>query len=343
MKIAFMCSSGSPIGIIPPDVYGRGVGGAELALVSLAETLASRGHTVSVYNNPRQEGTYGGVEYTPHRFLHREGLDALILFRTPWLPIQMLDCTKIFWSCDQYTAGDYDIDVFPFVDHTVCISPHHRDYHLNHYRVREESISYIDLGVRLQDYSQRVQKVKGRCIYCSVPDRGLPLLATMWPLIKQQVPWASLVITADYRLWGVPYAGDEKHRAMWEDSMDVVYMGKIPREKLCQEQMKAELMVYPCIYDELFCISAAECQVAGAVPVTTTSGALPTTVDVGVKIPLTEADFMETFISSVVSLLQNDKRLHSLQEKAKATRSRFNWERIAGEWEKLIGEKNGKW
>ena len=323
-----MCSSGSPIGVIPPDVYGKGVGGAELALISLAETLAARGHSVVVYNNPRQQGVYAGVRYYDH--YHFDIPDVLILFRTPWVAVEVLPCPTIFWSCDQYTAGDYDVDVFPYVNHTVCISPYHRDYHLTHYKVEKERISSIDLGVRLQDYEGSVKKVRGRCIYCSVPDRGLPLLNIAWPLIKEKVPWASLAITSDYRLWGVPYAGDEQHRAMWA-GMDVDYKGKIPRDELCQEQMKAQVMTFPCTYEELFCISAAECQVAGAVPVTTTMGALPTTVEVGVKLDLSSPDFMENFVEETVALLRDD----SLQEKARATRTRFDWHRIAAEWEEL--------
>jgi len=157
-----------------------------------------------------------------------------------------------------------------------------------------------------------------------------------------QVPDASLVITADYRLWGVSSAGDDSHRAMWAKlgEMDVQYLGKIPRDQLCIEQMQAEVMTFPCIYEELFCISAAECQVAGAVPVTSTFGALPTTVEVGVKIEYSpySSDFLDAFIRETVDLLQNDRRRHSLQEKAKATRTRFDWERIAEEWERLIGE-----
>jgi hypothetical protein len=41
--------------------------------------------------------------------------------------------------------------------------------------------------------------------------------------------------------------------------------------------LKAELHLYPCEYDELFCIAVAESQVAGAYTVTSNYGSLPTT------------------------------------------------------------------
>lgn len=349
MKIAFYCSSGSPIGIIPPDVYGRGLGGAELSLVSLAETLASRGHQVVVYNNPRKIGHWNGVSYCPLGWFasvmpRADVLDAFILFRTPWLPVQELTCPKLFFSCDQMTAGNYATDIFPLVDHTVCISPYHRNYHIDRYGVDPDRISWFDLGVRLQDYPEEVEKVPGRCIVCSVPARGHDILAKAWPLIKEQVSHASLVITGDYRLWGVPYAGDERERRLFADMEDVQYLGRIPRRELCVQQLKAQVMAYPGAYEEMFCISAAECQVAGAIPVTSSEGALPTTVDYGVNIPNEphSPEFLSEFVDGVVDVLNHPpSQARAMAREARASR-RFDWRRIAGQWEKLIESFSGE-
>ncbi|MHA2380530.1 MAG: glycosyltransferase family 4 protein [Candidatus Thorarchaeota archaeon] len=343
MKLAFVASSGSPTGITPPDLYGRGVGGAEIALISLTETLAARGHSITVFNNPSHPAVYDGVRYDFIHHFDESKLDAVILFRNPWENLKSLSLPVIFWSCDQQTEGDYNRDIFPFVTHSICISPYHRMYHIRRYGVDPEKISYIDLGVRLQDYKADVEKIKGRCIYCSQPDRGLTLLLWMWPKIKQEVPEASLVITADRRLWGVPYAGDERYRTQWQQvggkQLDINYLGRVGREELCEEQLKAELMTFPCTYEELFCVSAAECQVAGAIPVTSIMGALRTTVEAGVKVdyPTMSPDFVTEFLEATIDLLKSSVRQEEIREEARKTRSRFDWHRIAGEWETLIG------
>lgn len=347
MKIAFMCYGGSPTGVIPDDIYGRGVGGAEFGLLSLTETLAERGHEVFVYNNPRKVGKQNGVSFyrTSSFFPHHAngyGLDVFILFRTPWMGLSALGCPKIFFSTDQQTAGHFGSDIFPYVDHTVCISPYHREYFYRRYRHDPSRMTAIDLGVRLQDYAQDVQKVPGKCIYCSMPERGLEILHKAWPLIRQEVPHASLVITADRRLWGVDYPGDEHYRIMWEDQ-DVEYLGKIPRMELVRHQLESDVMAFPCAYEEMFCISSAECQVAGAIPVTSTMGALPTTVTVGEKIPFHphSPEFLEAFVGYVVRLLLSEgSSLHALQNKARGTRERFDWNNIAEQWEDLIGSLN---
>ena len=63
LKIDLYCNDGSPLGVTPPDIYGRGVGGAELSMMSWAETMARRGHQVRIYNNPLALGVHDGVEY----------------------------------------------------------------------------------------------------------------------------------------------------------------------------------------------------------------------------------------------------------------------------------------
>src|SRR5207244_6817836 len=67
-----------------------------------------------------------------------------------------------------------------------------------------------------------------------------------------------------------------------------------PTRRSSDLQLEAELMLYPCIFEEMFCISALECMAAGAVPVTTSTGALPTTVGAcGILIDLNKKDWKE--------------------------------------------------
>lgn len=336
LKIDLYCNDGSPIGIDPSYIYGRGVGGAELALMSWAETMAGRGHDVRIYNSPSRPDDYDGVKYLPQgSFVPSEGRDVFVLFRSPSPHLRTTKADKkIFWSCDQRTVGHYGRDVFPFVDKVVCISPYHVDYHKKHYEIDDDKITYIDLGVRLQDYNQEIEKVPGRCIFCSVPDRGLDLLRIMWPKIKERRPDASLVITADYRLWGSPSPRNHGHRMNWMSQPDVAFLGKISRHQLVKEQLAAVVHPYACTYEELFCISSAECQVAGATSITNDIGALATTNEYG-AMPgnILDSGWQERFIDTVVKTMDFDELGKQISEAAKY---RFDWQRICQEWEGLI-------
>ena len=68
MVIDILPVTGSPDGVNPDELEIKGVGGAELALISFAETMSKRGHNVRIYNDPRVENghkLFGGVWYLP--------------------------------------------------------------------------------------------------------------------------------------------------------------------------------------------------------------------------------------------------------------------------------------
>lgn len=335
-RIDVYCNDGSPLGIIPPDIYERGVGGAELSLMTWAETMVKRGHQVTIYNNPRDVGIYEGVAYRPQSdFRPRDRRDVYIAFRSPNHYTRLTNAeVRLFWSTDQQTVGNFATDIFPLVDRVVCISPFHVDYHKKRYGIENGKIGYFDLGVRQQDYWQEVEKVPGRCIFCSVPERGLSVLRSLWPHIKERAPHASLVITSDYTLWGAPNPLNHQHRLEWMHMPDVQFLGKIDRRRLAREQLAAECQPYPCTYQELFCISTAECQLSGAYPVTSDLGALPTTNQWGCVIPgsMMESDWQNDFVTQVANYLNGDIRADTNHFTAR----RFNWQTICQKWEYLI-------
>ena len=337
MDIGIVCSSGSPIGLIPEHVEGKGVGGAELALVTLAEVLAQRGHEVSVYNNPEVHGKHGSVVYRNVGEWSAHKHDTVIVFRTPFPQVRWSRAKKIFWSCDQYTEGNFSTDVFPYVDEVVTISPFHSKYFESAYGYRGAHV--IDLGVRTWEYNEHVPKVKNRFVFCSVPGRGLQYLRKAWDRIVKEYPDASLAITSDYRLWGSLDPLNQQHRAQWRDATGVNFHGRVLRSVMVKLQLEAELFAYPCTYDELFCISVAECQVAGAIPITSNAGALPTTNRFGIVLsgdPRT-VEWQEAFLETILAHLRRRDILEEASREARKSAPKvFNWDTVALAWEGIL-------
>lgn len=342
LKLDVLCNDGSPLGIIPSDVYGEGdrigIGGAELALMTLCQAWAEQGHKVRLYNNPRRQEPSLFTQHPIDTFIPQEDRDILIIFRSPNHRIGDAKGKKVWWSCDQYTVGSFE-KFARKVDKIVTISPFHAQYFKDTYQI-EDTIT-IDLPVRIQDYKldedAQECKVPNRLIYCSVPDRGLSVLAQAYPRIKQEIPDASLVITSDYRLWGLPNPQNEQFLRKFMGMDGVKFLGALPRRKMVDEQMKAQVQAYPCTYNELFAIANAECQVAGALPVTTTTGALRTT-NMGVQVEgdPTSPHWVKTFADVVISTLL-DKELKIKQEEVRSRAiSRFDIYRILGEWDKVF-------
>lgn len=338
MKINVLCNDGSPLGVTLSDLHGAngrvGVGGAEAALLTLCEAWAKRGDEVILYNDPLHPNDV--FEQRPiAAFENENNADILIIFRSPNTRSYRTGSKKIWWSTDQYTVGDFRM-FSSTVQQIVTISPFHSEYFKNTYGI--ENTNVIDLPVRSWEYNQEVERIPKQLIFCSVPNRGLHELADMWNSILAKVPDASLIITSDYRLWGSPYPMSEPFLIKFSRKTNAKYLGAIKREELVKYQLQSDLQAYPCNYDELFCISVAECQVAGAYPVTSDKGALGTTnMGIVIKGNVSEGAWQEMFIEKIVYLLQHRDELEILrwrtQEKA---RKRFDINRILGEWDKVF-------
>jgi len=346
MKIDIFCNDGSPLGVTPRTVYGRGVGGAELALVMFAKVMTERGHHLTIFNDPdsKKIEIHNGVFYSPKKFFDPkdEERDIFVIFRSPNQFIQTAAGLKIHWSTDQYTIGKFDRDIFPFVDKIVCISPFHIRHFLSAYNTPREKLSYLDLGVNFSEYDYEIGKVKNQMIYCSIPDRGLEVVAQVWPKILERLPDAKLVVTSDYTLWGTKDPLNHKYRLAFSRLRNVQFKGNVNRRELIRLQKESEIMLYPCIYDELFCISAAECQVAGAFPITSSMGALESTNEFGIlhkgnpKSPV----WQNEYVNLVIETLQNREELRNkIQQGILKAKERFSWDKICERWEDLLETK----
>lgn len=340
-KIHILCNDGSPLGVTEKSIYGTetriGVGGAELALLTLAAGWQFYGNDVTLYNNPNEGGASSFKQKTLDEFNPAEDRDILVVFRSPNDRAQGAKGKKVWWSCDQYTVGNF-AQWSSWADQIVCISPHHQKYFRNSYGIL--NTTFIDLPVRTWDYKEPVERVPKRCVFTSIPDRGLTPLHAAWAQIVAQVPDASLHITSDWRLWSEyadPHA-TAPYKLSFASLPNVTYLGAVPRRTLIQTQMSAELHLYPCLYEELFCISVAESQVAGTLPITSDYGSLSTT-NMGVVLHgnPSEPDFVQRFVNESVKFLTDSAALARHREYVQeAAKRRFSLETILNKWEQVF-------
>jgi glycosyltransferase involved in cell wall biosynthesis len=343
MRVDILAHDGSPMGIVPEDIYGEagrvGIGGAELAILTLCEAFGKAGHEVCFYNDPRIETHSPYFEQHQVRAFKKQpvgGRDILIIFRSPHELSYGAAGKKIWFSCDQQTVGNFR-EFSDTVSNIVTISPYHKDYFMRAYGMRTP-IDVIDIPVRLEDYTGYdipAMKVPHKLLFSSVPGRGLDALWRAWPMILHKVPDASLTITSDYRLWGVG-AQNEEFRLSFARMEGVHFLGAIPRRTLIQEQLTSELLAYPCTYEELFCITCAEALVAGCMPVTSTMGALATT-NTYHQVPgdAKNVRWSGEFASAIIEEL-----LHPDMEKRRQVTAdaweRFSLNNIMQQWERIF-------
>jgi glycosyltransferase involved in cell wall biosynthesis len=339
IKIDIVSLGGSPTGVTEQSIYGIdgrvGVGGAELGILTLCRMWHDAGHEVTFYN----EGSEAGSEFHHAHlrdFNKRQDRDIFIIFRSP-LPNEMVQHAKgkkIWYSNDQFTTGDY-AGFRHMVDEVVVISEFHNEHFKTMYNIHDAHI--IDIPVRTWEYCD-TPKIRNSCIFTSVPDRGLLQLAPIWDKIVEKVPDATLTITGDWSLWT---NGDfteyvRPYRMAFARKKNITYKSAVNRKELVEIQKSAEFHLYPCVYPELFCISVAESQVAGAIPITSTIGALATTNRFGYKkegVP-TSPEFINSFVETATTLMNMPDRF-LIRDNAK---TEFGSESILENWDKLFYE-----
>jgi len=232
------------------------------------------------------------------------------------------------------------LDFYPVCDVFIGISNFHKKDHILRYGNIAEKMIVMDIPNEEDEYNKPIPKKLNKVIYCSVPDRGLGVLLNYWPKIKKELPDLKLVVTSDYRLWGNQYPMNDVYRNISKNLPDIEFLGKIPRKDLIKEQLESEAQLYPCIYDENFCISTSECQMAGNFCITSSKGALETTNQTDGKISGNpyDSDFEEKFINKVVEYFNKPamERMEIQNQIRKKAFERFSWGKNIEKWLELI-------
>lgn len=320
----------------------RGIGGAETVLVCLSRALAAAGHDVTVYNRTSRPGRAGSVAYLPvAAFSHAEPLDVLVSVTALPEVERCRAAVRVHLSMEDSESWVRSYrDYLPRVDALFAVSPHHAALLRERFGVDPGKLEVVPLGVSPEDYAVPAPKRRGQMIYCSVPDCGLGPLAAVYRLVRREVPEATLVVTGDMTLWGRADPGLDPHRPAFAGLPGVRLLGRVPRRDLVHLQKTSVLHVYPCVCNELFCLSSLECQAAGTPTVAPAAAALTSTVvdgETGVLVPASLGDprGVARFARETARLLRDRPRLERLAAHARRRAlTDFNWGAVAADWER---------
>ena len=323
---------GGARGFSGADFHGPGVSGTEAALVVLAEAMVRRGMAVTVATPISERVVVNGVGYAP--------LDSpvpapdLTICVKRWIEAAeaVPARARLLWITDVHVPEPAALrSALRRVYSVLLMSPYQRAQMLR--RVPELGAvphAIVGIAVNVDDYDDVPEARDNLLLFCSVPDRGLVYLARWMPRIFRAVPSARLVVASDYSLWGGAPARSSYVEFLGRDPR-INYVGHVSRQELVRWQRQAKVMAYPCTFPEGFCVSAAECMAAGAVPVTSGDFALTTTVaDGGVLVPghpgirWRRPLYRRGFVQAVVRLLKDDSEWRIRSEAARR-RARTNF------------------
>ena len=345
------------------------LGGSESAVVFMARELARRGHGVRVFCPCQRPGEYetGSNAVIPSearnpavdlavsyrdladfpQFVEEGACDVFICCRhLRGLTAPVQSKVNVLWNHDIVTkeAAQYVMSLMYKVDRLLVLSEFHRQQFMRHLDVPEDRYLVTRNGVDLALVDEAIAGVErdlNRVIYTSRPERGLEALLEMWPSIKARRPELKLAV-AHYA-----NPGADRQMADYLDALrqtaealpDVELLGALSKRDLYRELAGSALVVYPCAFPEVSCISALEAAACGTPMVTSRYCALKESVaegETGVLVPgdPRSGEYVESFASALAELLADGERYQAMSTAARErVEGRYQWSAIAEEWE----------
>lgn len=346
----------------PKLLAEQGAGGAETCIMKLAPKFAADGWRVVVFGTP---GDYRGVDadgiewwdsqdYTPS-----EEFTVVVGSRTP----EIMDAdikakVKLLWMHD-VNSGDVAVSEwgnrFERADGVIALTGWHKRHLHRLYGIDEKKIFIVPNGVdatRFDNDLVQSQRDMNRFFYSSSPDRGLDVLLGMWPEIKRRIPDAELKVFYGWEAIDkiIDLAGEGhplmKFKIGIEEMLKHIdstcggidWVGRIPQGRLAYEMSKCGAWLYPTYFLETFCITAIEAQLAGALPVTSSIGALPEVIgyteDLIAGWPNNDS-YREHYVDSLMGQLESDALRNVLDINHKWA-SQFTWDASYRCWLDLL-------
>ncbi len=332
--------------------FEQSLGGSESAVVFMARALARRGHRVKVFCHCPRPGEYDGVVYEDlpefADFLAAGTCDVFVCCRhLRGLTGPLRSRVNVVWNHDLLTkeSARYLSSLMFRVDRVFVLSEFHREQLQGHLDLPDDRVLVTRNGVALdlvEEAAAGAKRDRDRVIYTSRPERGLEVLLTMWPRLKQARPGLKLSI-AHYDNPGADAQMAEylrTLRATAEALPDVTLLGALSKRDLYRELAGSALLLYPSTFPEVSCIAVLEAAACGTPVVASRYCALKESVADGETGALIPGDphgekYQREFVKAALSLLRDGGRRAEMAEAGRRRiAERYRWDAIAQEWER---------
>lgn len=327
----------------PADYQRPGLGGSESSLVLLTRQLVASGHEVEVFNCCWKPGVYDGVRWRlcselPHAY--DPDVSVAVRFEESIWPTQAR--RKLFWMLDDQPEGAFRFwSVYPNGTVIVCSK-----VQMNLLGDRVHKVISLPLPVDLSQFVIDQERSKA-CLFCSMPNRGLDVALKIWPRISQRVQASELWVTSGWDLWGYTKTEVEER---WQAILAGICLAEsvklfraVSRAKLVELQQRASVVLYPCRFREMFCLSVAEASAAGTPVVTSSIGALNERVQhlkTGALVlgNINLPSIQHEFVIETERLLHDESHWKECSRRSRIMAEQYSMVKIAQQWETLARE-----
>jgi len=343
------------------------LGGTHSSLILLSEELAKLGHEIFIFCNCKnKQGLFNGVNYIDInkivKFAKDNDIDVLVTVASESILKARIKAKKsIAWLHNDYSpywdnelsdiASQISYYMGVLADKVITTSKWQSEIIKNVFKIPENHIKKIPLGVNLDFFNNQVERNSKKIIYTSVPDRGLDILLKIFPRLRKEIPNLELHAFSSFKTWG---KDDKKYTEIEEEIFslanqeDVFLHEPISINLLAQELSSSYLCLYPShsstenyFNAETFCLSVLEAMTAGLPIIASNRGALSELIineKTGVLIdaePYSQ-DYQEKFILEALKILKDENLWKNYSSLAREKAENYSWSKIALKWDSFL-------
>lgn len=265
------------------DLYG-----SEETILRLCDLISSY-YDIFIFGECQHDVMVNNIQYYNSRefieFQRNNDIDVLILFRYiyPSFEIELKARKILLWITDVYPLGYYMSRTISNeskyaisnlgnkIDYFITVSQWHKDLIKKTYNLNDDRVKIINLAINVE-YFKEVERIKNRFIWTSNGYRGLNYLLDHFEAIRSILTDAELYVYRDINSFSNEMLNKMKTIPY------IHYGGKLDNDELIIEFQKSDYWYYPTNFEETYCISAVEAQMAGCICITSDLAALKETV-----------------------------------------------------------------
>jgi len=275
------------------DILTKGLGGSETWIIEMAKHISRTDkYHVVVFCKCNGSEFYENVGYNPielfHNFIGSTVVEYCVISRfTEYIPVALHGHAKnVGIIFHDLLSPEMIIPVHPKLKWMWGLTKWHQDHIKQIFP--QFNVSFINYGIN-NTYTPLVEKIKNSFIYSSFPNRGLVVLLRMWPKIIKKFPDATLNIFCNLEQeWVNQVAPDqikEIKKLLKINKTGITVHGWVSKVELATSWNKTEFWLYPCIFEETFCLTALEAAISKTKVITNGLAALSETAASGVIVP----------------------------------------------------------
>jgi len=318
----------------------KGVGGGVNARIRLSQSLADRGHDVSMICNCSRKEVHQQVLYIPLDEAREIDTDILILSTsgdkqdlTPIFTIAVKTRLKILLIHGTAMPGG-TLDISP--DYFYSLSNFVRDLIVTDWGIRDERKIFVSYRGVIKKYFEpdpaspaNSRRDPFRLVYSGHPSKGRSTALEILGNLRELDPRYNLYVFGDERLWG----GNKARRIF---TRNVRNFGTVPQSTLARELLTCSFGIFIQARLEPFGQTLIEAMTAGCIPIASPVGSYRELVQHGrngflIEGPPDDPSTRARAAGLIHELRQDATRLDEIRRNA--MQSTMDWQQIVQAWE----------